>query len=100
MNTYAELEKSANEGEIRIRKLLSEQIRRHDYSFWFSEDKDVWSKGVAEIEQIKGTIGVLVGLCRIDAQELLDECLAEFAGEGDYKQLARKYITKWFNEYL
>ena len=86
--------------ENKIHQHLIEQITKHDYSFMYSEDNDVWAKGKHEIEEIKNTLGILVGMGRRDPQELLDECLSEFPNEGDYHTLARNEITKWFNEYL
>ena len=76
------------------------KIKRHDYSFMYSEDTDVWKKGTYSIHEIKNLFGILIGMCGMDPQELVDECLNTFPGEGDFDTLARNEITKWFNEYL
>jgi hypothetical protein len=75
-------------------------IKAHDYSYMYSEDNDVWAKAKASMNSIKTMLGVLVGICRIDPQELLDECLGMFTNEGDYHNLVRNEIKKWFNEYI
>ena len=76
------------------------KIKRHDYSFMYSEDTDVWKKGTYSIHEIKNLFGILIGMCDIDAQELVNECLSLFPNTGDSHELARNEITKWFNEYL
>jgi hypothetical protein len=59
-------------------------IKAHDYSYMYSEDNDVWAKAKASMNSISSMLGVLVGVCRIDPQELLDECLGMYTNEGDY----------------
>ena len=76
------------------------KIKRHDYSFMYSEDTDVWKKGTYSIHEIKNLFGILIGMCGMDPQELIDECLSLFPNTGDSHELARNEITKWFNEYL
>ena len=76
------------------------KIKRHDYSFMYSEDTDVWKKGTYSIYEIKNLFGILIGMCGVDPQELIDECLSLFPNTGDSHELARNEITKWFNEYL
>ena len=76
------------------------KIKRHDYSFRYSEDTDVWKKGTYSIHEIKNLFGILIGMCGMDPQELVNECLSLFPNTGDSHELARNEITKWFNEYL
>jgi hypothetical protein len=75
-------------------------IKAHDYSYMYSEDNDVWAKAKASINSIGSMLGVLVGVCRIDPQELLDECLGMYTNEGDYHNLVRSEIKKWFKDYM
>jgi hypothetical protein len=74
-------------------------IKTHDYSYMYSEDNDVWAKAKASMNSIGSMLGVLVGVCRIDPQELLDECLGMYTNEGDYHNLVRSEIKKWFKPY-
>ena len=76
------------------------KIKRHDYSFRYSEDTDVCKKGTYSIHEIKNLFGILIGMCGMDPQELVNECLSLFPNTGDSHELARNEITKWFNEYL
>ena len=76
------------------------KIKRHDYSFRYSEDTDVWKKGTYSIHEIKNLFSILIGMCGMDPQELIDECLSLFPNTGDSHELARNEIKKWFNEYL
>ena len=74
-------------------------IKTHDYSYMYSEDNDVWAKAKASMNSIKTMLGVLVGICRVDPQELLAECLAMYTNEGDYNSLVRREINRWFEPY-
>lgn len=76
------------------------KIKHHDYSFMYSEDADVWKKGTYSIHEIKNLFGILIGMCGMDPQELVNECLSLFPNTGDIHELKRDEITKWFNEYL
>jgi hypothetical protein len=75
-------------------------IKAHDYSYMYSEDNDVWAKAKASMNSIKTMLGVLVGICRVDPQELLDECLSMYTNEGDYHNLVRSEINRWFEDYI
>jgi hypothetical protein len=75
-------------------------IKTHDYSYMYSEDNDVWARAKASMNGIITMLGVLVGICRVDPQELLDECLAMYTNEGDYHNLVRSEINRWFEDYI
>ena len=76
------------------------KIKSHDYSYMYSEDNDVWKKGTYSIYEIKNLLGVLIGMCGMDPQELLDECLGMYTNEGDYHNLVRSEIKKFFKDYM
>lgn len=75
-------------------------IKAHDYSYMYSEDNDVWAKAKASMNSIKTMLGVLVGICRVDPQELLDECLGMYTKPGNYHELVHNEIKRWFNDYI
>lgn len=97
---FEEDKKIVLDGADNIHDEFIHKIKYHDYSFMYSEDEDVWKKGTYSIYEIKNLFGILIGMCGIDPQELVNECLSLFPNTGDSHELARNEITKWFNEYL
>jgi len=75
-------------------------IKAHDYSYMYSEDNDVWAKAKASMNSIKTMLGVLVGICRVDPQELLDECLGMYVKPGNYHELVHNEIKRFFKDYM
>ena len=59
-------------------KLYSEfmdEVKVHDYSYMMSDDDRVYSRGRNNEKQIQEKLHALIGICKYDASDLLDEVL-------------------------
>jgi tryptophanyl-tRNA synthetase len=89
-------------------KLYSEfmgEVKTHDYSYMMSDDGRVYSRGRNEEKQIQEKLHALIGICKYDASDLLDEVLTEVKQQyndvdKNGNDLTHRVIRSWFKPYL
>ena len=74
-------------------------IKKHDYSYMFSDDNRYYEAGHKNENHIKELLHGLVGICRVDAERLLEDSLSEVK-EQFVDGLTHKIINQWFEPYL
>ena len=74
-------------------------IKKHDYSYMFSDDNRYYEAGHKNENHIKELLHGLVGVCRVDAERLLEDSLSEVK-EQFVDGLTHKVINQWFEPYL
>jgi hypothetical protein len=78
---------------------LMDGVVKHDYSHMYSDDNRWYLAGVNSENRIKQLIHALVSLARVDAEQLLEDCLYE--REEQYTNgLTHKTIRGWFEPYV
>lgn len=76
-----------------------DMIKRHDYSHMFSDDNRSWLSGTRSEKRIKELLHSLIGICKVDAEQLYEDSLSEVT-EQYIDGLTHKTIKGWFNDYL
>jgi len=74
-------------------------IKKHDYSYMFSDDNRWYEAGHKNENHIKELLHGLIGICRVDAERLLEDSLSEVK-EQFVDGLTHKVINQWFEPYL
>jgi hypothetical protein len=74
-------------------------IKKHDYSYMFSDDNRYYEAGHKNENHIKELLHGLVGICRVDAERLLEDSLSEVK-EQFVDGLTHRVINQWFEPYL
>lgn len=88
-------------------KLYSEfmsDVKRHDYSYMMSDDHKIYMNGRGVEKQIQEKLHALIGICKYDASDLLDEVLTEVKQEYNDRDengndLTHRVIRGWFKPY-
>lgn len=96
MNTDFQVE-AYNENAM-INELL-DRIEKHDYSYMMSDDHRSWMSGTKSEKTIEQLIHSLCTIMRVDANELLNDCL-EARSEQYIDGLTHKVIRGWFAPYI
>jgi hypothetical protein len=89
-------------------KLYSEfmdEVKVHDYSYMMSDDDRVYSRGRNNEKQIQEKLHALIGICRYDGNDLLDEVISSvpqrYNDVDEYgNDLTHRVIRGWFKPYI
>jgi len=76
-----------------------DMIKRHDYSYMYSDDHRSWSAGTKSEKRIEEMVHALCTIVRVDAERLLEDSLSEVE-EGFVDGLTHKTIKSWFKPYI
>jgi hypothetical protein len=81
------------------------EVKTHDYSYMMSDDHSVYMNGNSREKQIKEKLHALIGICRYDGQDLLDEVLTQVKQQYNDKNdngddLTHRVIKGWFEPYI
>lgn len=74
-------------------------IKKHDFSYMFSDDNRWYEAGYRSQKHITQLIHSLVSICRVDAERLLEDSLSEVK-EQFVDGLTHKVINQWFEPYV
>jgi hypothetical protein len=74
-------------------------IKKHDYSYMFSDDDRWYNSGIKSEKHIKELLHGLIGICRVDAERLLEDSLSEVT-EQFVDGLTHRVIKSWFDPYI
>jgi hypothetical protein len=91
-----------NDLDIMMEGLINQYfdaIKKHDYSYMFSDDNRYYEAGHKNENHIKELLHGLIGICRVDAERLLEDSLSEVK-EQFVDGLTHKVINQWFEPYL
>lgn len=80
------------------------EVKTHDYSYMMSDDHSVYMNGNSREKQIKEKLHALIGICKYDASDLLDEVLTEVKQQyndvdKNGNDLTHRVIRSWFKPY-
>lgn len=78
---------------------LTSRVISHDYSYNFSDDNGSYTSGVRSEKIIVELIGVLIGICRVDGEQLMEDLIA-VRSEQFADGLTHETIRGWFQNYL
>ena len=89
-------------------KLYSEfidEVKTHDYSYMMSDDDRVYSRGRNNEKQIQEKLHALIGICRYDGRDLLDEVISLVPQryndvDENGNDLTHRVIRGWFSQYV
>ncbi len=76
-----------------------DMIKKHDYSYMYSDDSRWYNSGDRSEKQIMELIHVLCTIVRVDAERLLEDSLYE-VNEQYVDGLTHKTIRNWFKPYV
>lgn len=76
-----------------------DMIKRHDYSYMYSDDNRWYMSGTKSEKRIQEMIHALCTILRVDAERLLEDSLSE-VNEQYVDGLTHKVIHGWFNNYI
>jgi len=76
-----------------------DMIKRHDYSYMYSDDNRYYIGGERSEKRIQEMIHALCTIIRVDAERLLEDSLSEVE-EGFVDGLTHKTIKSWFKDYV
>jgi hypothetical protein len=76
-----------------------DMIKKHDYSYMYSDDSRWYNSGDRSEKQIMELIHVLCTIVRVDAERLLEDSLYE-VNEQYTDGLTHKTIRGWFDAYV
>ena len=94
----------AYDEESKLHIEFMSEVKTHDYSYMMSDDDRVYSSGRNNEKQIQEKLHALIGICRYDASDLLDEVLTEVKQEYNDRDsngddLTHRVIKGWFKPY-
>ena len=76
-----------------------DDVTKHDYSYEYSDSHNNYMNGSGSEKNIKEKLHILIGICRYDAIQLLDDVLS--AVPEQFKDgLTHKVIRGWFTPYV
>ena len=83
----------------KIKVDLLDMVRKHDYSYMYSDDHRSWESGMRYEKEIQAKIHALCAIHREDAYSLVAECL-DIRPEQYRDGLTHKVIKGWFKPYI
>jgi len=94
----------AYDEESKLHIEFMSDVKKHDYSYMMSDDHSVYMNGNSREKQIKEKLHALIGICKYDASDLLDEVLTYVKQEYNDKDsngddLTHRVIKGWFKPY-
>jgi len=78
---------------------LLDMVRKHDYSYMYSDDHRAWESGMRYEKEIQAKIHALCAIHKEDAYSLIAECL-DTRSEQYTDGLTHKVIKGWFKPYI
>ena len=78
---------------------LLDMVRKHDYSYMYSDDHRSWESGMRYEKEIQAKIHALCSIHKEDAVALLEDCIA-IRPEQYRDGLTHKVIRGWFAPYI
>ena len=78
---------------------LLDMVRKHDYSYMYSDDHRSWESGMRHEKEIQAKIHALCSIHKEDAVALLEDCIA-IRPEQYRDGLTHKVIRGWFAPYI
>jgi hypothetical protein len=95
----------AYDEESKLHIEFMSEVKTHDYSYMMSDDHNVYMNGRSREKQIEEKLHALIGICRYDAYDLLDEVMTlvpqrfnDVDENGD--DLTHRVIRGWFKDYV
>jgi len=81
-----------------------DQLKSHDYSYMMSDDHNVYMRGRNNEKQIQEKLHALIGICRYDGHDLLDEVISLVPQryndvDSNGNDLTHRVIKSWFKPY-
>ena len=87
------------EEESKLYIEFMDDVTKHDYSYMYSDSHNNYMNGSGSEKNIKEKLHILIGICRYDAIQLLDDVLS--AVPEQFKDgLTHKVIRGWFTPYV
>ena len=95
----------AYDEESKLHIEFMSDVKRHDYSYMMSDDHSVYMNGNSREKQIKEKLHALIGICKYDANDLLDEVITEVKQQyndvdTNGNDLTHRVIRGWFSQYI
>lgn len=103
-NNDAFIDDAYNE-ESKLHIEFMSEVKTHDYSYMMSDDDRVYSSGRNNEKQIQEKLHALIGICKYDASDLLDEVITEVKQQyndvdTNGNDLTHRVIRGWFSQYV
>jgi hypothetical protein len=103
-NNDAFIDDAYNE-ESKLHIEFMSEVKTHDYSYMMSDDDRAYSSGRNNEKQIQEKLHALIGICKYDGQDLLDEVITEVKQQyndvdTNGNDLTHRVIRGWFEPYL
>lgn len=95
----------AYDEESKLHIEFMSEVKTHDYSYMMSDDGRVYSRGRNEEKQIQEKLHALIGICKYDGHDLLDEVISLVPQQyndvdKNGNDLTHRVIRGWFKPYL
>ena len=95
----------AYEVESKLYSEFMDEVKTHDYSYMMSDDDRAYSSGRNTERQIKEKLHTLIGICRYDGHDLLDEVISLVPQryndvDENGNDLTHRVIRGWFEPYV
>ena len=95
----------AYDEESKLHIEFMSEVKVHDYSYMMSDDDRVYSRGRNNEKQIQEKLHALIGICRYDGNDLLDEVISSvpqrYNDVDEYgNDLTHRVIRGWFKPYI
>jgi hypothetical protein len=104
VNNDAFINDAYNE-ESKLYGEFMDEVKRHDYSYMMSDDDRVYSRGRNNEKQIQEKLHALIGICKYDGHDLLDEVISLVPQQyndvdKNGNDLTHRVIRGWFEPYV
>ena len=91
--------------ESKLHIEFMDEVKTHDYSYMMSDDDRVYSRGRNNEKQIQEKLHALIGICRYDGHDLLDEVISSVPQQyndvdKNGNDLTHRVIRGWFEPYV
>jgi len=95
----------AYDEESKLHIEFMSDVKKHDYSYMMSDDHSVYMNGNSKEKQIKEKLHALIGICKYDGHDLLDEVISSVPQryndvDKNGNDLTHRVIRGWFEPYV
>ena len=95
----------AYDEESKLHIEFMSEVKVHDYSYMMSDDDRVYSRGRNNEKQIQEKLHALIGICKYDGHDLLDEVISLVPQQyndvdKNGNDLTHRVIRGWFEPYV
>jgi hypothetical protein len=95
----------AYDEESKLHIEFMSEVKTHDYSYMMSDDDRVYGSGRNTERQILEKLHALIGICKYDASDLLDEVISLVPQQyndvdKNGNDLTHRVIRGWFEPYV